>query len=48
MFDQHTSRILETEEWEDISRELLEILLRRSTLRYCTVLYIMQYVLYAQ
>ena len=35
-FDQYCSIILESEEWEDCSREVLEILLARNTLRYVT------------
>jgi hypothetical protein len=34
IIDKSASKVLDSEEWEDISRELLEIILIRNTLRY--------------
>jgi hypothetical protein len=31
--DKSASKVLDSEEWEDISRELMEIILMRNTLR---------------
>jgi hypothetical protein len=38
IIDKSASKVLDSEEWEDISRELLEILLIRNTLRYKVLL----------
>ncbi len=38
IIDKSASKVLDSEEWEDISRELLEIILIRNTLRYKVLL----------
>ena len=45
IIDKSASKVLDSEEWEDISRELLEIILMRNTLRYSMIRELLEIIL---